>query len=186
MPTQGIYLTFDDGPHPKATPEILKVLQTHNVSATFFLTGQHIAGNKSLVQEIAGERHTLGNHGFRHSRLPAFSQEQTKMEILKTEAALRDITPVPKKLFRPPFGFFSWNSLSGAKSLGYQLIMWTALTGDFRQWDNSKIIATALRNLAGGNVLVFHDNERTSGRIGPIVSECIQRIQEAGYQLEAI
>ncbi len=186
MPTQSIYLTFDDGPHPKATPEVLRVLQSHKVAATFFLTGQNLAGNESLVKEIAMEGHTIGIHGFRHSRASAFSQERTRLEILRTEAALHNITPFSKKLFRPPFGFFFWNTVSATKDLGYQIIMWTVLTGDFRQWNNSKVVSTALRHLSGGSVLVFHDNEHTRGKIGPILSECLQRIQESGYSLEAI
>ena len=186
MPTQSVYLTFDDGPHPTATPEVLQVLQSHKVAATFFLTGQNIAGNESLVREIATEGHTIGVHGFRHSRAPAFSKEKTRSEILHTEEALYNITPLSKKIFRPPFGFFFWQTISATKDLGYQIIMWTALTGDFRQQNNSRVISTALRHLSAGSVLVFHDNDRTRGKIGPIVSECLQRIQESGYSLAAI
>ena len=186
MPKDGVYLTFDDGPHSKATPEILKVLQTETVRATFFLTGQNIEGQEGLVREIAGEGHTLGNHGFQHSRLPAFSRQSAESEILRTDQILSTITPTQKKFFRPPHGFFTWNTVAAAKSLGYQIVMWTTLTGDFRGWSNSRVVATALQKLTEGSILVFHDNQQTAGRIGPVVSECIQRIREAGYRFQTV
>lgn len=182
MPATGVYLTFDDGPHPTATPEVLAVLQRYKANATFFVSGAQCVKRTTLLKEIADAGHTLGNHGFRHSRLPALSVEQSKSEIVRTEDVLRSVLPVPKKLYRPPYGFFTWNTLAAARNLGYQTVMWSVLTGDFRRKDATVVLATALKNLSAGAILVFHDNDLTQGRIGNILSECIERIHALGHE----
>ncbi len=186
MSAPGVYLTFDDGPHPAATEEVLKALSNHKTPATFFLLGENIEGNESIVQEIAAEGHSIGLHGYRHSRVPALSKAMTRDELLRGQLAVSSATSALKKIYRPPYGFFFWSGLNAARELGYRVILWSVLTGDFRQWKDSKIVSTALNGLCDGSLLVFHDNRRTQGKIGPIVSECISRIKDAGYQLNAI
>ncbi len=186
MSTPGVYLTFDDGPHLSATEEVLRTLDRHKAPATFFLLGENVVGRESIVQRIADEGHTIGLHGYHHSRLPALSQEKTLEEIRRSETAIRSITPRFKKIYRPPYGFFCWPGLKAAKKLDYRVILWSVLTGDFKRWNESKVISTALNALSDGSVLVFHDNELTTGKIGSMVSECILRIRDAGFQLHAI
>jgi len=186
MPTDSIYLTFDDGPHPTATEEVLRALQVHNAPATFFLTGENISGNESLVREIASAGHTIGNHGYWHSRIPALSSRKTRRTIQETASAIQYITPRSKKIFRPPFGFFTWHTFSVARELGYQVILWTVLTRDFEHSGNSRIISNAMSRLSAGSVLVFHDNTRTMDKIGSIVSECIERIRDLGFSFRSM
>ena len=185
MTSTGVFLTFDDGPHPEATPAVLDVLRRNSVHATFFITGTAVKKNPELVLQIAAEGHSLGIHGYQHKRSSAVSKRITEHEIVQTEKEIRDAGAQPCLLFRPPFGFFTWNTIAAANSLHYKLVMWTTLTGDFRpNWPDDKVVKTALQSLSGGAVLVFHDNELTKSRIKFVLQSTIVAVRELGYSFE--
>lgn len=186
MPGKKIYLTFDDGPHSSATPVVLDVLKKHTVRATFFLSGKNIAGREGIVKRISGEGHSIGIHAYSHTRMLAFSNERTTLEIEQTRKILSDLGQHDIRLFRPPFGFFSWNTVSAARKSGFVLVMWSCLTGDFRDWENDRIVKTALDNLAGGSILVLHDNDITRHKIADILNVLIPEIKKRGFEFGAI
>ena len=182
-----IFLTFDDGPHPIATPEVLRVLKEQNVKATFFVSGAAAARFPSVLSDIAKDGHSIGIHAFSHTRKIAFSMEATVREILKAQEEIIKSAPNAMKLFRPPFGFFSWNTITAARMLKYRLIMWSTLCGDFRKnWPDEKVVETALTKLSGGSILVFHDNELTKTRIGPILTQTIEKIRDRAFSFDSI
>jgi peptidoglycan-N-acetylglucosamine deacetylase len=181
MPSEEIFLTFDDGPHPLATPAVLKVLAAQGITATFFLSGEAASKFPSIISDIASAGHSIGVHSFHHTRNAAFSKSKTKTEILSAEKAITDHVQQENKLFRPPYGFFTWNSIAATRELGYRFIMWTNLTGDFREWDIKRIVLNATRDLKGGSILVFHDNHLTMNKISPILQETIQTIRNRGF-----
>ena len=179
MNSPGIFLTFDDGPHPVATPIVLEILQTHKIKGTFFMSGLAVKKYPSLVKEVEAEKHTIGIHAFDHVRSIAFSKKTTMSEILRTEEAITQIGAHPAKIFRPPYGFFSWNTISASKELKYKLVMWTTSTGDYRRdWSDEHVWSTALTKLAPGAILVFHDNELTKSRVRQVLPRVIAGIQE--------
>ena len=186
MPSKKIFLTFDDGPHFIATPIILDILKKENVRATFFLTGKNIAGREALVQRIAEEGHSIGIHAFNHTRSIAFSRMQTTAEILRTRNELSLLVSQHIRLFRPPFGFFSWNTIAAARNEGFILVMWSCLTGDFRKWNNERIIQNAIYKLRGGSILVFHDNDLTQNKIADVLTQTIAAIKQQGFEFGAI
>ncbi|MEW5797422.1 MAG: polysaccharide deacetylase family protein [Bacteroidota bacterium] len=186
MPSQKIFLTFDDGPHPAATPLVLDVCKKMNIRATFFLTGKNIPGNEQIVRRIVEEEHSIGIHAYTHTRTLAFSKERTKEEILKTQHLLQSMTNQKIRLFRPPFGFFSWNTIAAAKELNFVLVMWSCLTGDFRNWSDDKIVSTAISKLRKGSILVFHDNDLTFHKITNVLNRTITEIQHLGFEFGAI
>lgn len=186
MNSEKIFLTFDDGPHPSITPQILELLAKHSVNATFFLSGKNISGNEQLVEQMNSEGHSIGIHAYFHSRKIGFSQSATIQEIRQTEAAIHSIVPAVPKIFRPPFGFFTWKTIAAAKKIHYKIIMWSCLTGDFRPWRNEKIIKTSLHSLQAGSILVFHDNRKTEHKILPILNEVIPAIKDLGFSFGVI
>lgn len=186
MPGKKIFLTFDDGPHPAATSSVLDLLSEHHVRATFFISGMNIHGNEALIKRISHEGHSLGIHAFHHTRLLAFSKEKTKREILQTNGMIKNITGHDTRLFRPPFGFFSWNTIAAARELNYLLVMWSCLTGDFSGASNSTVVNTSLKNLSHGSILVFHDNDLTANRITDILHRVIPEIKKRGFEFGAI
>lgn len=187
MDSQDIYLTFDDGPHPVATPEVLNILRLQKIRGTFFLTGSNVIRNQSLVKEMFADGHSIGIHAYTHRRALAFSKKETIQEIHQTERAIVETGSTAARLFRPPFGFFSWNTISAAKDLNYKIVMWSTLTGDFRpRWSDERVSSTALSNLPGGAILVFHDNEATKSRIPRVLPGIIARIRDRGFTFRSI
>lgn len=186
MPSKKIFLTFDDGPHSTATPLVLDVLKKHNVKGTFFLTGKNIGGREEIVRRIALEGHSIGIHAYSHTRAIALSKERTKEEIAKTQKLLSSLLSQNIRLFRPPFGVFSWNTISAAKELGFVLVMWSCLTGDFRHRSIEKVVQTSLHKLERGSILVFHDNDLTQHTIGELLERTILAIEQRGFEFGAI
>ena len=102
---KSVSLSFDDGPDPVLSPEILDVLKKYKVPAGFFLIGKKISGNEALVKRICEEGHIIGNHSFSHSNLWDFmSSEKMAADIEKTVSAIRDVTGKSPRYFRPPYG----------------------------------------------------------------------------------
>ena len=116
----------------------------------------------------------------------ALSKDLTKKEIEQTEKILSNIIQQKIRLFRPPFGFFSWNTIIAARELGYLLVMWSGLTGDFRNWKSEKIVQNALNNISHGSILVFHDNDLTQQKIAEILQNVIMEIKNQGFEFGAI
>ncbi len=186
MPGKKIYLTFDDGPHPIATEQVLDVLQKHHVHATFFISGKNILGREHIVRRIENEGHSIGIHAFTHTRKLAFSKTRTNEEIVRTDTLLNAIVSQQTRLFRPPFGFFSWNTIAAARERKFLLVMWSCLSGDYRNIPNSRVVRHALEKLSGGSILVFHDNDLTQFKISDILEEVIIGIRERGYEFGSI
>ncbi|HTR81807.1 MAG TPA: polysaccharide deacetylase family protein [Bacteroidota bacterium] len=187
MNSPNVFLTFDDGPHPTATQKILAVLRAKNIKGTFFLTGSNVAKRKTIVKQISDDGHAIGIHAYSHVRSMAFSKRETMDEIQRTEDEIRSAGSTPLKLFRPPFGFFSWNTIAAAKQLGYTIVMWSTLTGDFRRdWPDEKVVSNAVSKLSGGTILVFHDNDLTETRISKVLSETVALVSEQGFHFQSM
>ncbi len=181
-----LFFTFDDGPHPIATPKVLKTLAKYNIKATFFLTGKNVLRYPNIVKDIAQSGHTIGNHAFNHRRTLAFSKKKTLEEIQQTENVIKDIIEKPLKIFRPPFGYFSPFTISAVKQLNYHLIMWSFLTMDFKNWSDEKIITRTIKRSSNASILVFHDNEATQNKIGNLLAPIIEQLQERNFTFSAI
>ncbi len=125
-------LTFDDGPNPAITPQLVDLLAKHNAKATFFLVGKYVCESPSLVKEIVQRGHTIGNHTNTHPNLIFCGPEKTRGELLRCSDALAEISGEKPRWFRPPFGFRSpWLSRIVHRQ-EMRLAMWTLIPGDWR------------------------------------------------------
>lgn len=186
MPGPKVFLTFDDGPHPTVTPAVLDTLARHGVPATFFLSGQHIPGREPIVERIQREGHGIGIHAYHHNRRMAFSYQTTADEIVRSKKMLHAVTGTAPRLFRPPFGFFSWNTIRAAREHDVYLVMWSCLTGDFSSMSDERVVRNALTGLQRGSILVFHDNDLTEHRITRLLDAVIPAIKDRGFSFGAI
>ena len=154
-----IALTFDDGPHPKETLEVLDVLKKYDVKATFFIAGKHANWYSKPLLRAIKENHEIGNHTFNHPDISKLSESQIEDEILKCEEVLIKLTGKKPTLFRPPFGSYNENSLTSiANKLGYKIILWN--TVDAKDWENpsaNKIANTIIDNAKNGDIILLHD-----------------------------
>ena len=102
-----IALTFDDGPHPYYTEQLLKGLRERGVKATFFITGKNVEAYPEIVKEIYDDGHLIGNHTYSHTQLTSKNEDAFRQELIKTNEVIREVTGEDTIYVRPPYG--SWN-----------------------------------------------------------------------------
>lgn len=154
-----IALTFDDGPHPKETNQVLDVLKKYDAKATFFIAGKHANWYPKPLIRASEEGHEIGNHTFNHPDITNLSKAQLEEEIVKCEDILMKLTGKKPTLFRPPYGSYKKEALKDiAKKYGYKIVLWT--TVDARDWQNPgacKIADTIINNSKNGDIILLHD-----------------------------
>ena len=161
-------LTFDDGPNPTATPNLLDLLALHGIKATFFLIGRYTLSEKSLTRRIAAEGHTLGNHTMTHPRLPLCTHARITAELTDAQHVIEDIAGAPVRLFRPPHGFRTPHVLRTARALGLTTALWNIIANDWSlptaQAITTRVHAGIAANQRRGRAsnIVLHDGSQST------------------------
>jgi peptidoglycan-N-acetylglucosamine deacetylase len=132
-------LTFDDGPNPAWTPQLLELLASYDVRATFFLVGRYAQAEPELVRRIANAGHLIGNHSWSHPNLAVATDRRIRDELTRTRETLEQITGQPVRYFRPPFGGRRPAALRIARSLGMTPVTWNAITNDWSELSPDRI-----------------------------------------------
>jgi polysaccharide deacetylase family sporulation protein PdaB len=179
-----IALTFDDGPHPKATVKILDALREKHVHATFFILGENINHSPQLLAQELKDGHEIGNHGYSHKYLNQMSGNAVKKEITETEKIITKIVPKPV-VFRPPGGFYNKEVLETALTLGYTTILWTIDPRDWAHTPTQKIVDNVLANAKPGIIILLHDG------LYPLftpeaIKYIIDGLQQQGYEFVTV
>lgn len=152
-------ITFDDGPNPTVTPQILDLLDRHNAQATFFLIGRHVRAFPALAKEIAARGHTLGNHTETHPSLTFLSPAQIAEELDRCDDAILTATGAKPKWLRPPFGYRSpWLDGIVRRRGGTGVAMWSKAARDWR-FEQPKPVIERLRRVQGGDIVLLHDGD---------------------------
>jgi peptidoglycan/xylan/chitin deacetylase (PgdA/CDA1 family) len=141
-----IALTFDDGPNPRWTPQLLDILERHGAKATFFLIGQYAAQQPELVRRIHAAGHLIGNHTWSHPDLAITGKIQTREELARTNGELESILGAPVRFFRPPFGSRRPATLRIARELGLTPVMWNSTAYDWNT-NSAELIETRAEKL---------------------------------------
>ena len=187
-----IALTFDDGPQAAYTPQILDILKTHNVKATFFLIGKNVEASPELAKRILEEGHLIGNHTYTHPDLRLQNKEQIRQQMLKTEKAIHNATGYNPHLFRPPYGMDNSQVFLEVGSSGYVIVKWSVSGLNGRQdAPFNKIVKRVVDNTENGSIILLHDGNRLSNKTDrsqivkalPII---IETLKEKGYQFVTI
>lgn len=152
-----IALTFDDGPHPVYTEEILDILAAYDIHATFFCIGTNAAQYPALVEKILSCGHEIGNHTYDHSNLQKESYAGVVAEILDMEDALLPVTEEMPLLLRPPGGMYSDAVCRAAAALEYTVVLWSVDTRDWAHTAVEDIVENVLTNTGPGDIVLFHD-----------------------------
>lgn len=174
--TRQIALTFDDGPDPIYTPQILDILKTYGVTATFFLVGERIERHKELVLQMVEEGHELGNHSFTHPSFDHLSWKEVVVEIESTQALFQRITGRPCRLFRPPYGKLCLGSILGAWVARLTCVMWNVDLKDFQAESPGEILAALqCQSLQSGDVLLYHGTNPSAIKALPDILDVLVR-----------
>lgn len=154
-----LYLTFDDGPNPTATPRILELLARARVPATFFQVGRHVALFPALAHEVRAAGHEIGNHTDRHTKLHLSGPRRITRELRGAEEAITTVCGQKPRAFRAPHGYRNPFVHMVAGRLGYTIFGWT-----FGVWDSARPGAEEIRRrvrqrLRPGAIILLHDGD---------------------------
>lgn len=156
-----IAITFDDGPNPQFTPQILALLKKNNVKATFFCIGKNIEKHPDLFQQIANEGHVVGNHSYSHSNnFGFFPSSKVINELKTTDELILNILKIKNKLFRPPFGVTNPAIKNAIKKTNHHVIGWNVRSLDTKIKEPKEILKRITKNLKAGDVILLHDNNK--------------------------
>lgn len=177
-----IYLTFDAGYENGYMEQILEALKKHNVTATFFVVGNFIENNQELVKKMKEEGHNVANHSYTHPDMSSMSREAFTDEMTKLEETYKNVTGEDLiKLYRPPQGKYSEQSLSYANELGYKTIFWSLAYVDWyedKQPSKEEAFEKLLGRIHPGAIVLLHSTSKTNAEI---LDELLGKWEEMGY-----
>ena len=183
-----IAITFDDGPHPKDTPQVLETLAKHNIHATFFLVGRYVEQYPALVKQIHQSGHQLGIHGFRHRPFPLEKPSTLQSQLDRTRNAIANvcgISPETIKDLRPPYGAFTSTTARRLTEWGYQLVLWNNMPPHWMQ-PVSWTIEQVLDQTHPGSIIVLHDGHGHGTKVAQILDIIIPKLKAQGYNFVTI
>ncbi|MGE0821961.1 MAG: polysaccharide deacetylase family protein [Candidatus Binatia bacterium] len=167
-------LTFDDGPDPEFTPQLLDILESNGARGTFFMLGTAAQRYPVVVRRAAEGGHIIGNHSWDHPSFPYISRRERLVQIRACEKTL---APYGQRLFRPPYGHQSFASGLDTLQLGYQVVCWNVIGKDWLDHDAHWIANRVLSQLTPGCIVNFHD---------ALYTTIEERYADRGPMLEAV
>lgn len=186
------YLTFDDGPTTKITPQILDILDDYNIKATFFVIGSLAEVNQDVLKDVDMRGHIIGNHTYSHDyKLIYSSVDELMKDIDKADEVLESILPNYKRgLFRFPMGSFKkYQFVEAVKNKGYKHYDWNALNGDAEALNvpANKLISNVKKTVCGKNkvIILMHDAQTKQTTVDSL-SRVIDYLLEEGYSFETL
>ena len=154
----GVLLTFDDGPHPQATPAVLDILDKAAVKAVFFLVGEQVQRWPTLAAEITAAGHTIGLHGFRHQSRRQWTARLLRDDLNRARSALHEATGTTPRLYRPPHGLLTLVGLREIRTQGLDMLLWSRWGRDWERRATTELITRHLTHAAeAGDILLLHD-----------------------------
>lgn len=152
-----VYLSFDDGPDSRWTPQTLDLLARANLRATFFVVGRRAIEQAALVRRIMADGHALGNHTWSHRHPWTMGALAARQEVRDGAAAIADLTACPPKYFRPPHGRLRQCMIDEAESGGQELVLWNRSAVDWGPRGVAPAIARRLAATQAGDIVLMHD-----------------------------
>jgi peptidoglycan/xylan/chitin deacetylase (PgdA/CDA1 family) len=189
---RGVLLTFDDGPHPDGTTAVLAELGRMGAPALFFVSGEQVATQPRLVQEIASAGHEVALHGFRHQTRREWSRRALMDDTLRALDAVFAASGLVPRLYRPPHGVFTLSGLRLIRSLGLEPLLWSKWGRDWaRRASPASIARRATMDIRAGDVVLLHDSDcyGTPGswrRTADALPQIIEHIAFAGLRAASV
>lgn len=173
-----VALTFDDGPDPNYTQQVLDVLKEKNVKATFFVLGENVKLYPELLLQIDKAGHEIGNHGYSHT----YNTSQTVRELVKTDEVIFESLHLHTSFYRPPGGFVSKAVLQDVKAKGHVLTLWSIDSRDWRNPGVSRIVQNVVDHSFPGAIILLHDGGEKRQQTAEALKIIIDRLRDDGYR----
>ena len=175
---KAVYLTFDDGPIPEATPFILDTLSQYGIKATFFMVGDNVRKYPELYNKVVAAGHRIGNHtfnhigGFRHTITTYKANADKADQLLHTD------------LFRPPHGWMRWDQYIWLRRK-YRIVMWDLVTRDYSKWMTAEdVLNNVKRYTRNGSIITFHASLKSIDKLHYALPEAIKWLKAEGYEFK--
>ena len=179
-----LYLSFDDGPHPEATPFVLEQLAKFDAKASFFCIGKNVQLHPEIYNAILAAGHVVGNHTQNHMNGWKNTTENYMADIQEATKL------IDSNLFRPPYGRISFSQIKALRldpALPQQIMMWDVLSGDFDTNITGEQCANNVIQYAGpGSIVVFHDSAKAMDRLRIALPKVLAHFSKLGYQFKAL
>lgn len=178
--THEVYLTFDDGPTPGVTEQVLEILASFDAKATFFCIGGNVKRNFNLYKAILKAGHRVGNHTWNHMNGWSFSDFSYLKNVLECAQY------VPTDLFRPPYGRIT-RSQAKALAMRYTIVMWDVLSADWRDdVTPEQCLANVISHTSPGSIVVFHDSEKAQKNMLYALPKALEHWKNLGYAMKGL
>ncbi|MBP7369082.1 MAG: Peptidoglycan-N-acetylglucosamine deacetylase [Bacteroidetes bacterium ADurb.BinA395] len=175
-----VYLTFDDGPVPEVTPQVLGVLDDFDIKATFFCVGDNVKKYPELYREILMKGHSVGNHTFHHLNGFKVGQEQYLKDVEQASQL------IDSRLFRPPYGKLTRKEKKILEQK-FQIVFWDVISYDYEQnLSPSQVLKNVKRYSRNGSVILFHDSVKAKNNMLTVLPQAISFLLTKGYRFEKL
>jgi len=170
-----IYLSFDDGPVPEVTPQVLEILDRYGWKATFFCVGENVKRHPLLYKRLTEEGHQVGNHSFSHVNGNNLPDSEYIANVMKAKEL------IDSKLFRPPHGRITRSQLKVLKN-DFKIVLWDVLTYDYdASKEAEKIVKMIRRKSRPGSIVVFHDSVKAEKNLFAVLPKALEYWTQEGY-----
>ncbi len=181
-----IALTFDDGPHPRYTPQILDVLAEYGITATFFVIGENAALYPEPLRRCAREGHEIGNHTYTHPKMNRISSDDFRRELSACQAEIEKVTGILPRLFRPPAGFIQPLEENIPAEFSLSKVKWSIDTRDWAETDADEIVKTVQREAGDRKIILMHDYVSHKSRTVAALRRIIPYLLSEGYTFTTV
>lgn len=179
-----VAISFDDGPLPEHTPEILRILKSRQVPATFFCIGKNAAAHPELLRQLAQEGHGIGSHSYHHGFwFDLLSKKAMQQELEGLHKLAQDQLGQEIKWFRPPYGVTTPNLKKAVAAMGYTTIGWSVRSLDTVAKKQEVLLRRLQRALRPGAIFLFHDTAVITTQVLPAF---IDYVHQQGYQITSL
>ena len=184
-----IALTFDDGPHPQYTPQVLSVLKRYNITASFFWLGNCVNRFPDIAKTVSEQGHWIGLHGYEHDSFPLLSPTQLKQSLEKTQIAIYNacnLSPEKVRDVRPPNGFFTPQTLHLFQQWNYRPVMWSVVPEDWVHPGVNVVVNRVIKQVKPGSLIVLHDGYFGGKDVAETINILIPRLLQEGYEFVTV
>ncbi|MEH2421185.1 MAG: polysaccharide deacetylase family protein [Nostoc sp.] len=180
-----IALTFDDGPWPESTAQVLDILKQNQIKGTFFLIGQNVKNYPGLVKREIAEGHVIGNHTWHHW-YQFLNPQAAAYEIVHTADLIYQVTGIKTNLFRPPGGIMHNGVADFARNSKYAIILWSSDSVDYSRPAVPKLINNVFSKAKPGGIVLMHDGGGNRSKTVQALPVIIANFRKQGYSFVTI
>ena len=182
-----IALTFDDGPHPRYTREILNILDEYHITATFFVVGENVEYYPDSFSMLLNSGHEIGNHTYSHQNIKNKSEYEIISELEACNDAIYGKCGVKTNLFRPPGGIMADICISNTNILSdYNIIYWSIDTLDWAHERPETIADNVIKNIKSGDIILMHDYVGRNSPTPEALKIMIPKLLDMGYEFVTV